>query len=84
MGSKHTYPNPLPLPAEIFMKIWTEKLQHKIFKESNDYVNWVDPTTRMRKKGDVKEPIITLPEFRKFTEIYILMVVHNQKSLRDY
>ena len=64
--------------------MWNEKLQRKIVRESNRYADWVDPSTGVRKGGEVKEPNITLAEFHRFTGICVLMAVRHQPSLHDF
>jgi hypothetical protein len=53
-------------------------------KESNLYADWVDPTTKKRKGGALKEPNITLVEFRKFIGICGFMAVRQQPQICDY
>lgn len=71
-------------PVEYFTRFWDETLQRKIVRESNDYANYVDPTSGKQKGGEVDAKPITLEEFRQFTGICCLMGVRKQPSIRDY
>ena len=57
------------------MKMWNEKLQRIIVRESNAYFDWIDPGTSVHKRGEKKEPMITLSKFKRFIGICMLMAV---------
>jgi len=69
---------------EYFSLFWDESLQQKVVKESNDYVDYIDPTTGKQKGGEHGARPITLEEFRQFTSICFLMGVRDQPSIHDY
>jgi hypothetical protein len=74
----------LPSPLEIFNWIWTERVQRKIVKESNNYAALKDPSATKVVGVAQWKSRITLRNFCKWCGICAFMVVRSQPSVRDF
>jgi hypothetical protein len=69
---------------EIFSWIWSERLQRKIVKESNNYAALKDPSAAQVNIGPLWKRRLTLSDFRKWCSICAFMGVRSQPAVRDF